>query len=327
MRRREFITILGGATASWPLAARAQQPKMPVVGYLSARSAEVDVPMLAALRQGLAQAGFVEGRDVRIEIRFANGQYDRLPALMDDLVKRQVAAVATGGGLVSAAAAKAATAIIPIVFNVADDPVRFGLVESLNRPGQNLTGVTSFQTIVIEKQIGLLSELLIRPTILALLIDSQMQETESQLAGARAAAIALGHQPIVEYATSDNSLNAAFADMVQKKVGALLIGASPFFLTRSKQLVEQAARHALPTMYWRREPVEAGGLISYGSSTFEMYHQTGLYLGRILKGEKPANLPVVQPTKFELVLNLKTAKALGLTVQPQLLARADEVIE
>jgi putative ABC transport system substrate-binding protein len=327
MKRREFITLVGGAAAAWPLAAGAQQPSMPVVGYLSARSAEVDVPMLAALRQGLAQAGFVEGRDVRIEIRFANGQYDRLSALMDDLVKRQVAAVATGGGMISATAAKAATTTIPIVFNIADDPVRFGLVESLNRPGQNLTGVTSFQTVVIEKQIGLLSELLVRPTILALLIDAQMQETESQLAGARAAAISLGHQPIVEYATSDNSLNTAFEDMVQKKVGALLVGASPFFLTRSKQLVEQAARHALPTMYWRREPVEAGGLISYGSSTFEMYHQAGLYLGRILKGEKPANLPVVQPTKFELVLNLKTAKALGLTVPPQLLARADEVIE
>ena len=314
-------------TAAWPFAAAAQQSAVPVVGYLSARSAEVDVPMMAALRQGLTEAGFVEGRDFRIETRFANGQYDRLPALAEDLVKQHVAAVATGGGLVSAAAAKAATATIPVVFNIADDPVRFGLVESLNRPGQNLTGVTSFQTVVIEKQLGLLSELLGRPTPIALLVDPQMQETQSQLGSARTAAMTLGHQLIIEYATDDHSLGAAFADMIEKKVGALLASASPFFLTRTKQLVEQAARHALPAMYWRREPVDAGGLISYGSSTFEMYHQTGVYLGRILKGERPANLPVVQPAKFELVLNLKTAKTLGLSIPPNLLARADEVIE
>ena len=232
--------------------------------------------------------------------------------------------VATAGGLAPAAIAKAATAKIPIIFNIADDPVRFALVESLNRPGQNLTGVTSFQTVVIEKQIGLLSELLRRPTIIAILVDPQMQETESQLAGARTAVIALGHQVVIEYASNDNALNAAFTDMVQKKVGALLTSASPFFLTRSKLIVEQAAQHALPTMYWRREPVDAGGLISYGSSTFEMYHQTGLYLGQILKGETPANLPVVQPTKFELIINLKTAKTLGLTIPSTLLARADE---
>jgi len=283
--------------------------------------------MIAALRQGLADAGFVEGREVHIEMRFADGQFDRLPALMEDLVKRQVAAVATGGGLVPAATAKAATATIPIIFNIADDPVRFGLVEGLNRPGQNLTGVTSFQTVVMEKQIGLLNELLRRPTIIAILVDPQMQETESQLAGARTAMIALGHQVVIEYANSDSSLTAAFTDIVQKKVGALLTSASPFFLTRSKLLVEQAAYHALPTMYWRREPVDAGGLISYGSNTFEMYHQTGLYLGRILKGETPANLPVVQPTKFELIINLKTAETLGLTIPSTLLARADEVIE
>ncbi len=314
-------------TAAWPFAAAAQQSAVPMVGYLSARSAEVDVPMMAALRQGLTEAGFVEGRDFRIETRFANGQYDRLPALVEDLVKQHVAAIATGGGLVAAAAAKAATATIPVVFNIADDPVRFGLVASLNRPGQNLTGVTSFQTVVIEKQLGLLNELLGRPTHIALLVDPQMKETESQLGSARTAAITLGHQLIIEYATDDHSLGAAFAGMIEKKVGALLISASPFFLTRTKQLVEQAAHHALPAMYWRREPVDAGGLVSYGSSTFEMYHQTGVYLGRILKGERPANLPVVQPAKFELVLNLKTARTLGLSIPPNLLARADEVIE
>jgi len=187
--------------------------------------------------------------------------------------------------------------------------------------------VSSFQTVVIEKQIGLLNELLPRPTTIALLVDPQMQEIEPQLEGARTAAIALGHQPIIEYANSDNSINAAFMDMVRKKVGALLTCASPFFLTRTKQLVELAARYSLPTMYWRREPIEAGGLVSYGSNTFEMYHQTGLYLGRILKGEKPENLPVVQPTKFELVLNLKIAKTLGLSIPHTFLARADEVIE
>jgi putative ABC transport system substrate-binding protein len=324
MRRREFIT---GAAATWPLASRAQQPALPVVGYLSARSADVDGPMLAAFRQGLGETGHVEGRSVRIEIRFADGQYDRLPALMNDLIKRQVAAVTTGGGLVSATAAKAATATIPVVFNIADDPVRFGLVESMNHPGRNLTGVTSFQTIIMEKLVALLSELLRGPTTIALLIDPQMPETESQLAGAQKAATALGHRPLVVRADGDGSLNAAFAEIVEKKAGALLVGASPFFLTRSKYLVEQAARHAIPTMYWRREPVEGGGLVSYGSSTFEMYHQAGVYVGRILKGEKPESLPVVQPAKFELVLNLKTAKALGLNIPDTFLARADEVIE
>lgn len=326
MKRRAFIAGVA-ATTALPLAARAQQPALPVVGYLSARSADSDIPMLAAFRQGLAETGYVEGRGVRIEIRFADGQYDRLPALMDDLVKRQVAAVTTGGGLVAVSAAKAATATIPIVFNVADDPVRFGLVESMNRPGRNLTGVTSFQTIIMEKQIALLSELLHGPTTIALLIDPKMPETESQLAGAQKAAAALGHRPAVMRANNDNALNAAFAEIAEKKAGALLIGASPFFLTRSKYLVEQAARHAIPTMYWRREPVDGGGLLSYGSSTFEMYHQAGVYIGRILKGEKPEDLPVIQPQKFELVLNLKTAKALGLSIPHTFLARADEVIE
>jgi len=325
MRRRAFIAGLAG-TAALPFRARAETA-LPVIGYLSARSADVDGPMLSAFRQGLAETGYVEGRDVRIEIRFADGQYDRLPALMDDLIKHQVAAVTTGGGLVSVAVAKKATATIPIVFNVADDPVRFGLVESMNRPGRNLTGVTSFQTVVMEKQIALLSELLQGPTTIALLIDPQMPETESQLAGAQKAATALGHRPVVMRANSDGALNAAFAEIVQKKAGALLVGASPFFLTRLKYLVEQTARHAIPTMYWRREPVVGGGLVSYGSSTFEMYHQAGVYVGRILKGEKPENLPVVQPAKFELLLNLKTAKALGLNIPHTFLARADEVIE
>jgi putative tryptophan/tyrosine transport system substrate-binding protein len=326
MRRRDFITVLGGV-AVWPLAARAQQPTMPVIGYLSARSAEVDGPMLAAFRQGLAETGYVENREVRIEIRFADGQYDRLPVLMKDLIARHVAAITTAGGLVPATVAKTATATIPIVFNVGDDPVQFGLVESMNRPGGNLTGVTSFQTVVMEKQIGLLSELLRGPTTIALLIDPQMAEAEWQLPGVQKAALALGHQTIVMRANSDDTLDAAFAEIIQRKPGALLIGASPFFLTRTKQLVEQAARHALPTMYWRREPVEGGGLVSYGSSTFEMYHQAGVYVGRILKGEKAEDLPVIQPTKFELVLNLKTAKALGLNIPPTFLARADEVIE
>jgi putative tryptophan/tyrosine transport system substrate-binding protein len=327
MRRREFLGALGSVLVLPDTVARAQQSTIPVIGYLSARSAEVDGPMLAAFRQGLAELGYVDGSGVRIEIRFADGQYDRLPTLMDDLIGQKVAAVTTGGGLVTVAAAKAATATIPIVFNVADDPVRFGLVESMNRPGHNLTGVTSFQTIVMEKQVALLSELLHDPTTIALLIDPQMPETESQLAGAQKATVALGHQSIVVRANSDSTLDAAFADIVQRKARALLIGASPFFLTRSKYLIEQAARHALPTMYWRREPVQSGGLVSYGSSTFEMYHQAGVYVGRILKGERPENLPVIQPARFELLLNLKTAKALGLNIPHTFLARADEVIE
>ncbi len=326
MRRRAFIAGLGALTVGVPLAAQAQQA-MPVVGYLSARSAEVDGPMLAAFRQGLASLGYAEGRGVRIEIRFADGQYDRLPGLMEDLIRSRVAAVTTGGGLVTASVAKAATTTIPVIFNVADDPVRFGLVESMNRPGRNLTGVTSFQTIIMEKQIALLSELLRGPTTIALLIDPQMPETESQVAGAQLAAVTLGHKPLVMRANSDSTLEAAFAQMVETKAGALLISASPFFLTRSRYLVEQAARHALPAMYWRREPVENGGLVSYGSSTHEMYYQSGVYVGRVLKGEKPENLPVVQPAKFELLLNLKTAKALGLAIPHTFIARADEVIE
>jgi putative ABC transport system substrate-binding protein len=326
MRRRDFTKAIASFAVAFPAVARAQQA-MPVIGYLSARSADVDGPMLAAFRQGLAELGYTDGAGVRIEIRFADGQYDRLPLLIDDLIGRKVVAVTTGGGLVSANAAKAATSTIPIVFNIADDPVRFGLVESMNRPGRNLTGVTSFQTIVMEKQVALLSELLRGPTTIALLIDPQMQEAEAQIAGAQKAAVALGHQALVMRANSDGALDAAFAEIIQRKAGALLIGASPFFLTRSRHIVEQAARHAIPTMYWRREPVDGGGLVSYGSSTFEMYHQAGVYMGRILKGERPENLPVIQPAKFELVLNLKTAKALGLNIPHTFLARADEVIE
>jgi putative tryptophan/tyrosine transport system substrate-binding protein len=299
-----------------------------VIGYLSARSAEADGPMLAAFRQGLADTGYVEDREVRIEIRFADGQYNRLPALMQNLIEQRVAVVATGGGLVSATAAKAASTKIPIVFNIGNDPVRSGLVESMNRPGRNLTGVTSFQTVIMEKQIGLLSELLRGPSKIALLIDSEMTElSETQITGAQKAAAALGHQTVVVHANSDSSLDVAFAEIGQNKAAALLIGASPFFLTRSEGIVERAKRYTIPTMYWRREPVDRGGLVSYGSNTFEMYHQAGVYAGRILKGEKPETLPVVQPAKFELVLNLKTAKALGLVIPDTFLARADEVIE
>jgi putative tryptophan/tyrosine transport system substrate-binding protein len=244
------------------------------------------------------------------------------------LVGQGVAAVMTAGGVVPAAAAKAATATIPIVFGIADDPVRYGLVESMNRPGRNLTGVTSFQTVVMEKQIGLLSELLRGPSMIALLVDPQMVElSDTQIAKVQKAAAANGHQTIVVRTDNDSTLDAAFAEIVRSKAAALLVCASPFFLTQSKHIVELAARHALPAMYWRREPVDGGGLVSYGSNTFEVYHQAGVYVGRILKGEKPETLPVVQPTKFELVLNLKTAKALGLEIPHTFLARADEVIE
>jgi putative tryptophan/tyrosine transport system substrate-binding protein len=327
MRRREFITLLGSAAAAWPLAARAQQPAMPVVGYLSARNAETDVPMVAAFRQGLHDNGYVEGKNVAIEFRWGEGQYDRLPAIAKELVRRHVDVIVTSGGEITALAAKAETAKIPIVFNVGNDPVRFGLVASLSRPGGNLTGVTSFGSTLGTKQLGFLRELVPTAKIVAVLMNPKEPYSEAFTGEVQKAASAIGQQIIVLQASTERDIDSAFADLIKQRVGALLIASGPFFLIRKDQLVALATHHAVPVLYYRREFIEAGGLISYGSTTVEGYRQMGDYTGRILKGEKPAVLPVLQPTKFELVINLKTAKALGLTILPMLLARADEVIE
>jgi putative ABC transport system substrate-binding protein len=327
LRRRQFLTLLGGAATAWPLAARAQQPAMPVVGYISMRSAESDVPMVAAFRHGLNETGYTEGKNVTIEFRWGGGQYDRLPALVEDLVRRQVAIIVTSGGEPAALAVKAATAKIPIVFNAGEDPVRFGLVASLNRPGGNLTGVTSLLGVLGAKQLGLLRELVPKAATIGMLVNPNDPWAESQTTNTQTAAREVGQQLVVVGASTERDIDAAFAALVQQRVGALLIINSPFFVTQADHLIALAARHALPTIYFRRELADAGGLISYGSSTAELYGQMGIYTGKILNGAKPADLPVMQPTKYELVINLKTAKALGLEVPPSVLARADEVIE
>ena len=327
MKRREFITLLGGAAAAWPLTARAQQPVMPVIGYLSMRSAKSDLPMLAAFRQGLNETGFVEGKNVTIEYRWGDGQYDRLPAFAANLVRQRVAVIVTSGGGPAALVAKMATTEIPVVFNVGEDAVRSGLIASINRPGGNLTGVMSLLEILGAKQLGLLRELVPRASTIAMLVNPNDTWAETQIAHTQTAAQELGQELIVLNASAESEINAAFSTMSNRRAGALLVVASPLFVTRADHLVALAASHALPAIYFRRELADAGGLMSYGSSTNEMYGQMGIYTGKILNGAKPADLPVIQPTKFELVINLKTARALGLTVPPTLLALADEVIE
>jgi putative ABC transport system substrate-binding protein len=327
VRRREFIALLGGAAVAWPLVARAQQTAMPVVGYLSARNVETDVPMVAAFRQGLHDNGYVEGKNVAIEFRWGEGQYDRLPALAKELVRRHVDVIVTSGGEITALAAKAETAKIPIVFNVGNDPVRFGLVASLSRPGGNLTGVTSFGSKLGAKQLGFLRELVPTAKIVAVLMNPKEPFSEGFTSEVQNAASAIGQQIIVLEASTERDIDSAFANLIKQRVGALVVASGPFFATRKDQLVALAAHHAVPAIYWRREVVEAGGLVSYGSTTIEGYRQMGDYTGHILKGEKPADLPVLQPTKFELVINLKTAKELGITVPNSMQLLADEVIE
>ena len=325
MKRRDFMALVGGAVA-WPFAVRAQA-SMPVIGYLSVRSAESDVPMLTAFRRGLNDTGYVVGKNVVIESRFAGGQRDRLQVLAGDLVRRQVDVIATGGGESAALAAKAATANIPIVFNAGGDPVHFGLVTSLNRPGGNITGVAALLSELVAKKLGLLRELVPKAAAVAALVDPADPSAASQISETQQAAHALGQQLLLLRASTDEEIDAAFAMLIQQQAAALLVNASPFFVTRAEHLIGLSARHTLPTIYFRREMADAGGLMSYGSSTTEMYGQMGVYVGRILKGEKPADLPVLQPTKFEFVINMKTAQALGLTIPPGILAIADEVIE
>jgi putative ABC transport system substrate-binding protein len=326
--RRDFVILLGGVAAAWPLAALAQQPAMPVIGFLSSSSADVYAIRLRAFRQGLKEAGYVEGQNVEIEYRWGEGHNDRLPAFAAELVRREVTVIAAAGGTPSALAAKAATATIPIVFGVAVDPVEVGLVASLNRPGGNLTGVTNLNAEVGPKRLELLHELLPAATIIAVLVDPTSPTlAEAFLRDLQAAARALGVRLHVLHATSERDFDAVFATLIQLRASALIIGPGILFVARSEQLAVLAARHAVPTVFQYRPFAAAGGLLSYGSNETEFYRLVGIYAGRILKGEKPADLPVQQSTKVELIINLKTARALSLTIPLPLLGRADEVIE
>jgi putative ABC transport system substrate-binding protein len=327
MKRREFIRLLGGAAAMWPLAARAQRRPMPVVGFLNVASPGALRQQIAAFREGLKESGYVEGQNVAVEYRWAEGQYERLPELAADLVRQQVSVIVVGGGAQAELAVKAATTTIPIVFSAGGDPVRSGLVASLNQPSGNITGVYHFATGLEAKRLGLLHEMLPKATPIAVLINPNFADAENQLRDVQEAAARLGVQLVVVRANAESDFNAAFSTVVQQRSGALLVGASPFFNNRREQLVVLAARHALPTIYEWRDFAAAGGLMSYGTSLADAYRQVGVYTGLILKGAKPADLPVVQSTRFELVINLSTAKALGIEVPPTLLARADEVIE
>jgi putative ABC transport system substrate-binding protein len=327
MRRREFITLLGGA-AAWPLSARAQQPAMPVIGFLSIRSPGTDAQFLVSFRQGLSDSGFVEGQNIAVEYRYAEGQIDRLPSLAADLVRRQVAIIVTTGGTQAALAAKAATTTIPIVFTTGGDPVREGLVQSLNRPGGNLTGVTTSYDEAAPKRLGLLREILPSAAVIGVLVNPNDPLTaSSETKAMHTAARSVGQRIEILQAGTERDIDAVFANLIDMRVGALVVAAHALFATQEHQLIALAARHAIPTLYWRREFAEAGGLMSYGSSLADAFRVVGVYAGRILKGERPGDLPVQQPTKFEFVINIKTAKALGLTVPPGLLVRADEVIE
>jgi putative ABC transport system substrate-binding protein len=326
--RRDFITLLGGAAAAWPLAARAQQRQaVPVIGYLSSGSPEVSANVVAAFRKGLSEAGFIEGRNVAVEYRWAHNEFARLPELAADLVRRRVAVIAVPGSLPGPLAAKAATTTIPIVFQIGADAVQSGLVASYNRPGGNVTGVSSMSVELAPKRLGLLHELMPGAARFAVLIDPNSPSTDSIIKSLQAAASSIGREIEVLYAGTNREIDTAFASLMQKRGDALSVNSNPLFTNRRVQVTTLAAHHRVPAMYYARDFVEVGGLMSYGPNFADLNREVGIYTGRILKGEKPADLPVMQAAKFEFVINLQTARTLGLAIPPGLLAIADEVIE
>ena len=327
MRRREFIALLGGAAVSWPCAARAQQLAMPLIGFMSARSPEDSVRELEAFHKGLGEGGFIDGRNATVEYRWARGDYVRLPALAAELVQRQVNVIVATGGDASARAAKAATSVIPIVFNTGGDPVEAGLVESINRPGGNATGCIILSNDMEPKRLGLMREIVPNIPLFGALINPNFPPAAGQARDIEAAATKIDRRIFIAKASNDIELEAALAMLLHEGVGALVIASDPYFDTRRDRIIAFAAQNRLPAIYQFRDYAVEGGLISYGPSITDAYRQLGVYTARILKGAKPAELPIVQPTKFDFVINLKAAKALGLTIPPTLLASADEVIE
>jgi putative tryptophan/tyrosine transport system substrate-binding protein len=329
VKRREFITLLGGAAAEWPLVARAQQPaKLPTIGFLNTQSLGVFAYLVAGFRRGLRETGFVEDRNVAIEYRWAENQYDRLPALATDLVRREVAVIAATGGSLSTLAAKSATATIPIIFLLGDvDPVRAGFVASINRPGSNITGVSVLFSALGAKRLELLHELVPNVGVIGMLVNPNVPDTETQVRDAQEAARALDLKLRIENASTEDEIASRFEAFVRQQAGAILVGADPFLTSRVDQFVALTVRYALPAIYPYREIPGAGGLMSYGPNLVDSYRQAGIYAGLILKGANPADLPVLQPTKWEFVINLKTARTLGVDIPPKLLVFADEVIE
>src|SRR5262252_8935673 len=327
MRRREFITLLGGAAAGWPIGVRAQQQAMPVIGFMSTLSRENILKPLAGFHQGLKEAGYIEGQNVAIEYRWAQGNYDRLPELAADLVRRKVTVIVASGGDPSPQVARAATQTIPIVFGMFGDPVKEGLVNSLSRPGSNATGVTIFGPAAITKRLQLLHDLVPQTAVTAFLVNPNNPNGNVEMTAAQAAANSLGRQIVVLNASSESELDVAFASMVQQRIGALLGASDPLFYNRREHIVSLAARHRIPAIYYLRDFARAGGLMTYGNSLTEMYRLVGVYVGRILKGEKPTDLPVAQSTKFEFVINLQAARELGIDVPNSMQLLADEVIE
>jgi putative ABC transport system substrate-binding protein len=326
MRRREFIAGLGGI-AAWPLKARAQQPAMPVIGFLGAASPDGYAPFVGGFLRGLKEAGFIDRENVAIVYRWAEGKYDRLPALAAELVAKRVSVMVATGGLSSSLAAKEATKTIPIVFTLGSDPLKSGLVASLNRPGGNVTGISLFAYLLDAKRVELMHELVPSATMIALLANPNNPQTDAQFADVEAACRTFGQQVVILKASSDSEIEEAFAAFAQRRVSALLVSADPFLLSRRHQIVASVARHSIPAMYEWRQFAEADGLMSYGVDLVDAYRQAGVYVAKILNGAKPADLPILQPTKFEFVINLKTAKKMGLDLPAKLLALADDVIE